>query len=76
MFLSLFSTQITAIFLPDGHRITISDLGMFSDQNANNNICIDSKGILVWLILLQIYFWAALLAFKQEGKKKILIFVC
>lgn len=74
MFLPLFSTQITAIFLPDGHRITISDLGMFSGQNAN--ICIDSKEILVWLILLQIYFWAAHLAFKQEGRKKILIFVC
>lgn len=69
-FLPLFAAHVAAVFSPGGHRITISDLQVFSGQNGKSNICIVSKGILVWLRLVQIYFRAALLPFMQEGKKK------
>lgn len=70
-FLPLFATHAVAVFPPDGHRIATSDVGVFSGQNAKSNICIVSKGILVWLRLVQLYFWAAILPFMQEGKKSL-----
>lgn len=49
---------------------------LFFDHKAKTNICIISEGLLPWLWLVQIYFWAGISPLMQEGNKVLIFISC